>query len=736
MDMASCKIVPSPEECLSPSKMANNSAEAKPEKDRTDEELDKLEVALAEKSRAEALKFTSGGMCQDPTSLGHVNGVGGHRKIPVSTQLESLQSHFKEIQQAESAFRIRQARWLQSVEQWLLQQQDHQQVTDGASFSSIAARGPCNGTNENTGGLSDRHQNAKEPMKTARFEIQESNKTVDSIEFVEEGSNQSEDKDHRLFGLPSQTVDVRGFLKAEQAEEEKNNKAARQSTMDYIMGKSTDVHWVQTMQSDVFFGCWILLNAVGMAVEADWRTDSNDEHFSWLIMDSIFNVVFIAELVLRVRAQGRKWAKECWNILDFLMVLIGVIDSWLIPLLPAGGGGADLRIVTLMRLVRLLKLIRVFRLIRLVSFLKELRFLVLGMIQAFRATIWGLVMLVGIIFMCALLLTKLVGKQCCDEGDLFVTPSLLDYFGSMPKSAFTLFQFTMEFQPDIVRDTWEDGVFLTFFLISYTALTHIMLLNMMSSIIVESILAISKNEDEIESAEKQERINEDQMHRLMDVFEDFDLDKSGTIEQKEFEMVGATKQRKEQIMSTLKQAGITSSQASELFRVLDVDESGSLSKEEFIKGFMRMKGPPLSKHILKVECQMGSLMRTVKYLAKDVTSILDPLALPPLKEPMWGVEKPMPEAQPMPPTPGCADSPRRVVLMPGQSSSGVASGEEVPNDNQSSLESTLAGILGTHDPDERSPTKKANVESTLSRQVSPQDLPYSGLNQPDADAAS
>jgi len=136
-----------------------------------------------------------------------------------------------------------------------------------------------------------------------------------------------------------------------------------------------DQYWVQTTQSDFFFGGWICVNALILGIETDARTEGNEGHLVWIILDSLFNVVFLIEMILRIRAEKGRWYRDVWNVFDAVLVSVGVLDSWI---LPASGLNSDMRFLTLMRLFRLLRLIRVLRVLRLLRFLKELMLLVQG----------------------------------------------------------------------------------------------------------------------------------------------------------------------------------------------------------------------------------------------------------------------------------------------------------------------------------------------------------------------
>merc|ERR1719456_670224 len=161
-------------------------------------------------------------------------------------------------------------------------------------------------------------------------------------------------------------------------------------------------------------------------------------------------------------------------------------------------------------------------------FMKELQLLVHGVKGAMRAMIWGLLLIVITIFICGLFLTRLVGKDCCGEGHTFSNPNYAEWFGSLPLTAFTLFQFTMEFQADIARETFADGPWLALFLLAYVMFTNITLLNTVASVIVDNILSISQTEERSARAEEEKALRKESQ-KLMKMFESLDTDGDGRL---------------------------------------------------------------------------------------------------------------------------------------------------------------------------------------------------------------
>jgi len=237
--------------------------------------------------------------------------------------------------------------------------------------------------------------------------------------------------------------------------------------------------------------------------------------------------------------------------------------------------------------------------------------------------VWGMFLLAITIFMGSLLITKLVGKACCEADDPFQDPFYTEHFGTVAKTAFTLFQFTMEFQPDICRFTWNDGMGLTIFFIFYTLFTNLTLLNIIASVIVENILAIAQKKSQDEYNAQREEREQRTKEKLKAIFREADKDCNGLLDWEELNPVQPG------VARALKVAGVPPNQARELFQVLDSDGSGQISLEEFTQGLERVSKPPQAKHLLTLERRLVamdtkmkvSLADSVQY-QKDVLSVL------------------------------------------------------------------------------------------------------------------
>jgi len=404
--------------------------------------------------------------------------------------------------------------------------------------------------------------------------------------------------------------------------------------------------WIHSMQAELFFGAWIIANAVCLAIETDHKPDDDEFYIGWFLIDSLFNLVFLIEMLIRMFVERGQWIFVPWNVFDAALVLIGIIDVWI---LPATGSGASIRFLTLVRLFKLLRLGRVLRLLRLMRNTKELILLISGIAGAMKAMIWGVILLGIMIFISALLVTRLVGKRCCfgDEaftGGMFHVPDGLegddraayleesagrlqeyeDYWGTMPRSMFTLFQFTAEFQPDMVRMTWYDGVegyFFTFFLIGYALLSNIVVLNIIASIIVEVIMSISASDREEEKAHEKEEMMKDINEKVDGLFNSLDIDENKSLNVEEL-----MNKKSDNVQKVFKSAGLAPSEATQLFQILDKDKTGSVSPAEFREGLIRLKQPSDPKDILRIEYNLGAVETKVDSFIETQTKVVETLS--------------------------------------------------------------------------------------------------------------
>lgn len=124
-------------------------------------------------------------------------------------------------------------------------------------------------------------------------------------------------------------------------------------------------------------------------------------------------------------------------------------------------------------------------------------------------------------------------------------------------------------------------VFLVFLL-----LAHYGLLNIITGVLVETMLtAASQNEEKILANLEAERLRT--IDKLAEVFEIADENGDGTLT---FEEVTAAFEQNEEVRELMRSLDLDLEESENLFAVLDADESGEVSIEEFFSGCFRLKG--------------------------------------------------------------------------------------------------------------------------------------------------
>ena len=222
----------------------------------------------------------------------------------------------------------------------------------------------------------------------------------------------------------------------------------------------------------------ILLAAVLVGVETN--TAFAAEHRALLhALDLTVLGIFIAEIVLKIAAQGRRpfdYFRDGWNVFDFTIVAA--------CLLPAGGSFAAV-----------LRLVRTLRLLRLVTALPKLQLLVGALLKSLSAMGYVSLLLALIFYIYAITGIHLFGRHAPEQ------------FGSLPASLMSLFQM-------ITLDNWSElfhaaqevrPVASVVFFVSFILLGTMVMLNLFIGVIMSSM---SEVHDEIEGRDRARHIKE------------------------------------------------------------------------------------------------------------------------------------------------------------------------------------------------------------------------------------
>lgn len=311
-----------------------------------------------------------------------------------------------------------------------------------------------------------------------------------------------------------------------------------------------------------------------MVVDVFWTTDF------------VFTLLFTAELVMRLIAfQGTFFtaSDRMWNVLDFAIVLISLLEVVLVGL------GAELSYIRVLRLFRILRTVRMVRTTRL---LVKLRTMINAIVNSVASLMWALILVLFTMIMFGAVFLQ--GATSYISNNIHSTdPTLLDnvdyieeFFNSVPMTVLTLFMAITSGVSwwDIEKVLLDVGLQYGVLFLFYIAVMFLALLNIVTGIFVNDALEISQMDRDIVMRFDAERTKQ-YVQCLRNFFTELDVNGNGTVTYDEFKahLYG----NGPGVFSYL---GLQVWDALNLFEVLDVDCNRQLEIEEFVMGCLQLRG--------------------------------------------------------------------------------------------------------------------------------------------------
>lgn len=244
--------------------------------------------------------------------------------------------------------------------------------------------------------------------------------------------------------------------------------------------------WIESPALRRLITVLILINAVVLGVEtSDVARARFGAVLLWLNQGVL--AVFVAELVIKLVAFGPRFFRSGWNVFDFLIVGIALV--------PASGP------------LQILRSLRILRVLRLLSTVQRLRMLVDSLLQALPGIGWTAALLLMMFYVFGVMGTELFGTQ------------FPDWFGSLGKSAYTLFQImTLEsWSMGIARPVMEAYPWAWLFFVPFILISSFMVLNLFIAIIVSATQEVHESEQRAErqAADDKARHEREEIVRLL-----------------------------------------------------------------------------------------------------------------------------------------------------------------------------------------------------------------------------
>jgi len=387
----------------------------------------------------------------------------------------------------------------------------------------------------------------------------------------------------------------------------------------------------------------IVVNMVIMGIEVDTLAPLPiDEEPAWFgIVNNVIVSIFFAELILKFIAFGctgfffgrEKW----WNVFDLIIVGASLIEM-VTDAISRGLAGdqmnsSHLRIMRFTRVARALRGVRVFRLLR---FISALRAIIFSISSTMWSLVWTLVLLVILFYCFGVILAQLVSDYCryqrYESEELWLEGDCNDdlsrYWATVPESMMTLF---LSISGGL---SWEESLLplrrvsslASACMIVFIVITVFAVMNVVTGVFCNTAIENAKADKDI-AIMKQMHKHAAQVESLRAVFNEIDINQSKLVSLKELKnaMAGA------KLSSFMESMDISTKDIWTLFMLLDADESGGISLEEFVSGCMQLEGPAKSIHLAKMRYENQMLRQEIIKLGAELTSFKGELTqrLPP-----------------------------------------------------------------------------------------------------------
>lgn len=248
------------------------------------------------------------------------------------------------------------------------------------------------------------------------------------------------------------------------------------------------------MKVQVFVAGLISSNFFCNVIEKWIDPDGSKVPAVWYASDLFFNIAFLIELLLNMYGfWWRRFWKSAWNVFDFVVVTIGMLDVLQVPL-PGP--------------LSLLRMMRAFRVFRLFKRVKSLNKIMVALAKAVPGVVNAFVILFLVMCIYAILGVEFFsefandGTFTTDDGEEvtgYWTGRNLgfgdEYFGNFGKALYTCFQvLTCESwseaiaRPLINTDNNAQAILATVYFVSFNLVMGVVLINVVIAVLLEKMV--------------------------------------------------------------------------------------------------------------------------------------------------------------------------------------------------------------------------------------------------------
>lgn len=361
----------------------------------------------------------------------------------------------------------------------------------------------------------------------------------------------------------------------------------------------------------VAVGLVICTNVITIGLSVDAKINDPDNLDTYAAIETGFTIFFVVEMFLRLNAFRFRFFRDGWSNLDLFIVIMACLDNFIItPMLEkdheqalllnmtesSGSSGLAASLSTL-SLLRLLRLTRIVVSVRLFGIFEPLNVLLKGLYASLRSVVWVMFLQVFVLFLFGTAFTILIARDprfdatsvpvgefvnqddpFCEAGaDGGLHCEVFEWFGTIPKSMFTLFQcMTFDGWSEIARGTNKVMPEMMVLYVMFLVSSGFALFSLLTGVLVDHVNLASQD------ARKQTEGKQLYLPHIYKVMKLIDKDGTGSITFSEMEAA----MEEPAFQRFLEIFGVGRDNVDDLFKYFDFDNDGVVQYWEFIQEFM------------------------------------------------------------------------------------------------------------------------------------------------------
>jgi len=247
-----------------------------------------------------------------------------------------------------------------------------------------------------------------------------------------------------------------------------------------------------------------------------------------------------------------------------------------------------------------------------ISYFKVMWRLVYSLLTAGGTMLSTSVLLLLALFISGVTAVELITKDSDLKMNPITGPIVEIHFASLPTSILTLVQFvTLDSIAAVYFPLMQAKPELVFFFVPIGLVVSIGLMNLVTAVLVENALENAEQEKELERLQLKNKVK-GALPAMVEIFRVLDKDHSGHISREEIEHVPLD------ILPGKLLESISISSMADLFELLDVDCTGSLTQGEFVEGLLNLALLDVPVWTLQSLRLLGSLRDAQTEMQEDI----------------------------------------------------------------------------------------------------------------------